>query len=86
MASKRGVSMQEGYPHPGISMHRMKVGGGVAGFIFAAGSVLIFLLGIPAFWAFLGLALVAGLGFALFLRRRKALKIVTIAGADDHPL
>lgn len=71
--------------HPGISMHRLKVGGGVAGFIFAAGSVLIFLLGIPAFWGFLGLALIVGTGIALLLRRRKALKIVTIAGADNRP-
>jgi len=78
--------MQDGYPHPGISMHRLQVGGGVAGFIFAIGSVLIFLLGIPAFWGFLGLALVAGTGIALLLRRRKGLKITTIAGARGRPL
>jgi hypothetical protein len=78
--------MQEGHPHPGITMHRLKVGGGFAGFIFAAGSVLIFLLGIPAFWVFLGLAIVAGTGVALILRKRKALKLVTIAGADNQPL
>ena len=78
--------MQDGHPHPGITMHRLKVGGGFAGFIFAAGSVLIFLLGIPAFWAFLGLAIGAGAGIALILRKRKALKLVTIAGADNQPL
>ena len=76
----------EGHPHPGISMHRMKTGGGMAGFIFAAGSVLIFLLGIPAFWGFLGLALVGGTGVALFLRKRKALRIVTISGGDSRRL
>lgn len=80
------MGMNEGHPHPGISMHRIKIGGGVAGFIFATGSVLIFLLGIPAFWGFLGLALVAGTGVALLMRRRKALKIVTIAGGDNRPL
>ncbi len=73
-------------PHPGITMHRLRVGGGVAGFIFAVGSVLIFLLGIPAFWLFLGIALVAGTVIALILRKRKALKIVTIAGAGHRPL
>lgn len=74
----------EGHPHPGISMHRMKIGGGVAGFIFAVGSVLIFLLGIPAFWGFLGLALLAGAAIALLLRRRKALAMVSIAGPNNH--
>jgi hypothetical protein len=78
--------MEDGHPHPGITMHRLKVGGGVAGFIFAAGSVLMFLVGIPAFWVFLGLAIVAGTGIALLLRKRKALKLVTIAGADNRPL
>lgn len=72
----------DGHPHPGISMHRLKIGGGVAGFIFAIGSVLIFLLGIPAFWGFLGLALIAGACLALLLRRRKALKIITIAPSE----
>ena len=42
------MRMSDG-PHPGITMHRLKVGGGFAGSIFAAGSVLIFLVGIPAF-------------------------------------
>ena len=79
------MRMSDG-PHPGITMHRLKVGGGFAGSIFAAGSVLIFLVGIPAFWVFLGLALVAGTGIALLLRRRKALEMVTIAGADNRPL
>jgi len=78
--------MRDGHPHPGITMHRLKVGGGFAGFIFAAGSVLIFLVGIPAFWGFLGLALVAGTGIAILLRRRRALEMVTIAGADNRPL
>ena len=34
--------------HPGISMHHISVGGGVAGFLFVIGTVLIFGIGIPA--------------------------------------
>jgi hypothetical protein len=80
------IGIPEGHPHPGITMHRIRIGGGIAGFIFAAGSVLIFLLGIPAFWGFLGLALVAGTGVALLLRRRKTLKMMSIAPSEHGRL
>jgi hypothetical protein len=33
--------------HPGISIHRMAVGGGLMGAVFAIGSVLIFVVGVP---------------------------------------
>jgi hypothetical protein len=79
------VASTEGHPHPGITMHRLKVGGNVGGFIFVTGIVLICLVGIPTLWFFLALAVVGGLAIAFFFRRRKALKIVTIAGADDRP-
>lgn len=51
---------------PQISIHRIPVGGGVAGLIFAVGSCLVFLVGIPALrWFLLGSvvvgAVVAGL-------------------------
>lgn len=40
---------------PEISIHRIPVGGGVAGLIFAVGSCTIFLIGIPALrWFLLG--------------------------------
>ncbi len=40
---------------PEISIHRIPVGGGAAGLIFAVGSCLIFLIGIPALrWFLLG--------------------------------
>jgi hypothetical protein len=78
--------MQDWHPHPGITMHRLRVGGNVGGSIFAIGVVLICLVGIPTMWFFLGLAVVLGLAIALFLRRRTALKIVTIAGAGNRPL
>jgi hypothetical protein len=80
------MASTEGYPHPGITMHRLKVGGNVGGFIFAVGVVLICLVGIPTVWFFLVLAIAVGLAIALFLHRRKAIKIVTIAGAGNRPL
>lgn len=54
-------------PHPGISMHKFTVGGGAAGFIVAAGVVLIALLGVPMVKYFLLLAIVAGAGIAAVL-------------------
>jgi|HubBroStandDraft_3_1064219.scaffolds.fasta_scaffold07737_3 hypothetical protein len=53
--------------HPGISVHNIPVAGGAIGFIFALGSILIFLLGIPALRWFLCGALALGLLFALAL-------------------
>lgn len=48
-------------PHPGIRSHAIKVGGCVAGAIFALGVVAIVLVGIPmAKWFFLA-SVVAGL-------------------------
>lgn len=55
-------------PHPGITMHKFTVGGGVAGFIVATGIVLIALLGIPMVKYFLLLAVVMGAAIALVMR------------------
>ena len=60
--------MKDTAPHPGINMHRIQFGGGVAGFIFTIGSVLIFLLGIPPLWYFMGGAIALGVGIAIVLR------------------
>lgn len=54
--------------HPGISMHKLPVGGGFVGFVFAAGSALIFVLGFPALWYFVAFAALAGLGVTVLLR------------------
>jgi hypothetical protein len=54
--------------HPGISVHHIQVGGGIAGLIFTVGSVVVFLLGIPALWYFLGCAIALGAGIAVVLR------------------
>jgi hypothetical protein len=58
--------------HQGITMHRLRVGGGIAGAIVALGFLTIGLVGVPLFRYFLGLAIVAGGGIALglyFVRR-----------------
>ncbi len=57
-----------GSPHPGISMHNIRVGGGAAGFLFVAGSMLVFFLGIPAIRWFLVGSIVLGSGIAVALR------------------
>jgi hypothetical protein len=46
--------------HPGISMHKLPVSSGAAGLLFVAGSMLIFLLGIPALRWFLGVSIALG--------------------------
>jgi len=57
-----------GSPHPGISVHNIRVGGGAAGFLFAACTMLVFLLGVPALrWFFVG-SIALGLGIAVALR------------------
>lgn len=52
------------YPHRGITMHQMKVGGNFPGLLFALGSALIFLVAIPALWYFVAAALVMGIAVA----------------------
>lgn len=76
--------MTQDYPHQGITMHRLRVGGGAAGFIFAIGSMVIFLIGIPAFWGFLGVAVGAGTVVGLLLSRRKPVHFVTIGGSSQR--
>lgn len=70
--------------HPGISMHKLPVGAGAAGFIFAVGMVLVFLLKLPVLWGFLIPALIVGAVVALFLHNlhragsRKHLTIIRL--------
>jgi hypothetical protein len=66
---------------PEISMHRIPVGGGVAGMIFAVGSCLIFLVGIPALrWFLLGAVLLGSAVGALLWRwhRNRPVQITDI--------
>ena len=62
--------------HPGINMHKLPVGGGFMGLLFAAGCSLIFVLGFPTLWYFVALAFALGVVVALLL------KIVHDRGAD----
>ena len=49
--------------HPGISMHKLPVGGGFVGILFAVGCCAIFVLGLPSLWYFIAFS--AGLGIAI---------------------
>ena len=71
--------------HPGISMHKLPVGGGVVGIIFAIGSAVIFIVGLPTLWYFVVLAFGLGIAIAVVLKvashrlsdRGKPLSILT---------
>ena len=54
--------------HPGINMHKLPVGGGFIGLLFAIGTAVIFVLGFPTLWYFVALS--AGLGIAIALMIR----------------
>lgn len=67
--------------HPGINMHKLPVGGGFIGLLFAAGSALIFLLGFPTLWYFVAFSAALGIGIALLFR------VVNARRSDrDRPL
>ena len=53
--------------HPGISMHRIAVGGGVMGALFAVGTTLIFVIGVPFGGWFLLASIELGTGVAAVL-------------------
>jgi hypothetical protein len=55
------------YPHRGITMHELPVGGSFPGLLFAVGSALIFLFAIPALWYVVVAAAVVGLVIAALL-------------------
>jgi hypothetical protein len=55
-------------PHRGITMHRLPVGGNLAGLLFALGSAIIFLIAIPALWLVTCAAALLGIGIAAFLQ------------------
>ena len=80
--------------HSGITMHKLSVGGGFIGLLFAAGSALIFVLGFPTLWYFVALAAVLGIAVALLLKstsswrsnRNKPLSIMKEADASRDPV
>jgi len=56
--------------HPGISMHRMPVGSGIAGLLFTIGCSIIFLGRIPVLRYFLALSMLFGVAIAIVLYYR----------------
>lgn len=71
--------------HPGINMHKLPVGGGFIGLLFAIGTAVIFILGFPTLWYFVALSAGLGIAIALMIRvvhqrtsdRSKPLSILT---------
>jgi len=71
-------------------MHKLSVGGGFMGLVFAVGSALIFVLGFPSLWYFVALAAALGIGVAIVLRffnegrldRSKPLSILSVPQAS----
>ena len=59
--------MREDASSPQINVSKISGGAGVAGAMFAFGSMLIFLFGIPALRYFLPAAIVSGCGVALII-------------------
>jgi hypothetical protein len=53
--------------HPGISIHRMAIGGGIMSALFAIGTVLIFVIGIPLGPWFLLASVLLGTAIAALL-------------------
>jgi hypothetical protein len=77
--------------HPGITMHKLPVGGGFAGLVFAVGSAVIFVVGLPSLWYFVAFSGVLGVGIALIFRlvnsrrseRMKPLSIMATNARDE---
>ena len=63
--------MQESVPTPQINVSRIQGGGGAAGALFAAISMTIFLIGIPALRYFLPAAILLGSGVALAIHCKR---------------
>jgi len=55
-------------PHPGITMHKIPVGGNVIGLVFAIGVVAMILLALPEARSFLALSLPIGVVIGIILR------------------
>jgi hypothetical protein len=60
--------MQQESPNPQINISKIPGGAGIAGALFAVGSMLIFLIGIPRLRFFFPTAIVLGCVVALILR------------------
>jgi hypothetical protein len=71
-------------------MHKLNVGSGIMGFVFAVGCALIFIIGLPALWSFVVFSAALGLGVALLLRtiyrrREDRMKLLSILQVSQKP-
>ena len=55
-------------PHPGISMHKLPVGGDIMGLVFTVGVLAMILVALPEARTFILLSLPTGLVIGLILR------------------
>ena len=69
--------------HPGISIHRIAIGGGLMAAVFAIGSCLIFFFGISEIRWFLLLSIPLALGVAALLHFLYKRRPVELAGIDE---
>jgi len=70
--------------HPGISIHRMAVGGGIMSALFAIGTALIFVIGVPLGPWFLLASILFGIAVATglyFWHKRNPVEIADL----HHP-
>jgi hypothetical protein len=77
--------------HPGITMHKLTVGGGFEGLVFTVGSALIFLFGLPSLWYFVAFSVALGIGVALVIHlinrgRKDRFKQLSILSPDAMPV
>lgn len=78
--------------HPGINMHKLPVGGGFIGLLFAVGCAVIFILGFPTLWYFVVFSGGLGIAIALLIRivhqcssdRSKPLSILSAETANPR--
>lgn len=71
--------------HPGISMHKLPVGGDIMGTVFALGIVLMFVVGTPlARWFLLGAVVLGGFCAVVFVRyhQKHEVEITDLSGLD----
>jgi hypothetical protein len=80
--------MSEGTPSPQINVSKIHGGTGIAGALFALGSMLIFLVGVPRIRYFFVAAVILGGGIALvlrFIRRESRGKPWILPATQDAP-
>jgi hypothetical protein len=80
--------MSEGTPTPQINVSKIRGGTGIAGALFAIGSMLIFLVAIPRIRFFFVAAVIVGCGIALvlrFIRRETPGRPWILPATEDAP-